>query len=202
MKKPNKSYTEGYNTGYKDAIAKKENQLKNIMAKASWKTSFMVFLYAWILLSSLILQTVLLLGIQYGWCWAQYVNANFRFPINNMTLLWTIISASYIGVDRAAYCVRSAEMAVGQSDVGNPRTLRLVIGLSILFFVVAVAGNILVDADYDLTTLSTAIGTSISLYIAGQKAITLCKNVGTKTPTKEEKPKEADPQIIDIDKLK
>lgn len=176
-------YKRGYKDGYEEKKKQKRAAKRNSKLskkKARWRTSFMVFAYAGILFLCLLLQTFVYLGVQYGWAWAHYFNSAFTLPIDNMTFIWTIICSAYIGVDRAAYCVRSAEMIAGESDIGNPGVLRTVIVLSVLFFFIAVACNIFVNANYDLVTLSTCVGTSMSLYITGQKALTLCKNVDGK----------------------
>lgn len=182
-------YHTGYKAGYDDHKKLVQNKIKDkgkILHKVTWQTSFMVFAYAAILFFCLVLQTVFLLGLKYGWSWASYVNPDFRLPIDNLTLIWTIICSAYIGIDRAAYCVRSAEMISGEGDVGNPATLRVVIVLTVGFFFLAMGCNIFVDADYDLVTLSTAVGTSMSLYITGQKALRICKNVNGKTISSEQ----------------
>lgn len=150
-----------------------------------YRTAFMVGLYAFILAVCLLLQSVLQLLVKYdiacfGFNLKSILNANFALPIETLSWFWTAICAAYIGVDRAKYAVKSAEMEVGKVDIGEPKKLRKTIVISGLLFLLAVLCNVITDADFDLNGFSSAFASSILLYVAGQKTISMTATLGDK----------------------
>lgn len=105
------------------------------------------------------------------------VNSNFQLPMQEFAYSWVAISAAYIGVDRASYFVKSTTESKGSAEFGDPSTNRRVILLSGLLFGLALICNLYVDKDFQLTSLATSFGSSITLYCAGQKSIKIAKYI-------------------------
>ena len=155
------------------------------MKKFWYKTSFMVFAYAASLGLAVLIQAAIALLIKYNVVvhavvFANFLNGNIEMPISNMAWTWCAICAAYIGVDRASYTIKSANLMSGSTDIGDPKTLREIILASGSLFVIAVTCNGLVDADFDLNAFASAFGSSVLLYVAGQKAIKSVKYVNGK----------------------
>jgi hypothetical protein len=93
------------------------------------------------------------------------------------------LSAAYIGVDRTAYAIKTANTKRGQSDMGDPATIRHIIFISGLLALEALVCNGLVEADFQLDAFFTAFGTACTFYVAGQKAIKSVKYIDGKLDT-------------------
>lgn len=153
-----------------------------------YKTSFFVRLYAIILAVVLILQALIILvqnsefadllrmDLQKG-VLLDFLNGSLVFPIETMTNFWVAISCAYIGVDRASYFIKTSNCESGQTDFGDPSSNRKIILWSGLLYGVAVLCNMFVDAEFSLTQFAAAFGSSIMLYVAGQKGIKCVKYV-------------------------
>lgn len=145
-----------------------------------WKTSFMVFVYAVSLITMMFIQDIIYIIGNYSEA-LQYVKVNgflfnvlngqIRLPISSLSHLWVAVCSAYIGVDRAAYAIKSSKMKRGKTDIGDPATLRKIIFVSGLVLLFGCVSNCFVDYDFELNSLASAFGSSILLYIAGQKAI-------------------------------
>lgn len=145
----------------------------------------MVITYAVITSLAMLLQLALGLCLKFDWkttniVFADFINGNLVLPMEQVSWFWTAISAAYIGVDRVSYFVKSANEPAGQTDVGDPATLRRIILISGLLLLEAVVCNGFVDADFQLSAFFTAFGTSVLLYVGGQKAIKTVKYVDGK----------------------
>ena len=169
-----------------------------------WKTSFMVFLYAAVLITMMFLQDIIyVLGnyseilekVKVDGFLFNILNGQVGLPISSLSFLWVTICAAYIGVDRAAYAIKSSKMISGETDFGDPATIRKIILVSGLVLLFGCVSNCFVDYDFELNSLASAFGSSILLYIAGQKAIKSVKYVdgdlnGNGIPDDEEEPEE------------
>lgn len=154
--------------------------------KFYWKTSFMVFIYAAVLITMMFIQDIIYIVGNYseliekvkvdGFLF-NILNGQVGLPISSLSFLWVAVCAAYIGVDRAAYAIKSSKMISGETDVGDPATLRKIIFVSGLVLLFGCASNCFVDYDFELNSLASAFGSSILLYIAGQKAIKSVKYV-------------------------
>lgn len=181
-----------------------------------WKTSFMVFIYALVLLSMMFLQDIIYIIGNYSEALEHLNSDSFLFkilngdvalPISALSYLWVGICAAYIGVDRAAYAIKSSKMISGSTDVGDPATIRKIILISGLVLAFGCISNCFINYDFELNSLASAFGSSILLYIAGQKAIKSVKYVdgdldGDGIPDDEQETENSDNLSEDTEALK
>lgn len=154
-----------------------------------FKTSFWVFAYAIVFLLIMLVQTGIgLLQIEETKAFllqrfsevefiVNILNGNVNMPLKSLSAFWVAICAAYVGVDRTAYALKSARISVGNTDVGDPHTLRYVMVISFIILMAGVISNAFVDYDFQLENLGAAFGSSVALYIAGQKAIKCVKYI-------------------------
>ena len=102
-----------------------------------------------------------------------FLNMNFHLPMGTITDFWALISATFVGVDRAAFSVAAFKdhHEGGKVDFGHRGHLIQIILQSFLIYVVAVCLNTFLEADFSLTPLAVSLGSSILLYVAGNKVI-------------------------------
>lgn len=154
-----------------------------------FKTSFWVFAYAAAFLLIMLVQTGIgLLQVEETKAFllqrfsevefiVNILNGNVNMPLKSLSAFWVAICAAYVGVDRTAYALKSARISVGNTDVGDPHTLRYVMVISFIILMAGVISNAFVDYDFQLENLGAAFGSSVALYIAGQKAIKCVKYI-------------------------
>ena len=150
-----------------------------------YKTSFIVVFYAAVTSILMVIQLALHLCLKFNWSttnpiFRDFVNGNLELPMQTISWFWMAISAAYIGVDRAAYAIKTANTKIGQADMGDPATIRHIIFISGLLALEALVCNGLVEADFQLDAFFTAFGTSCTFYVAGQKAIKSVKYIDGK----------------------
>ena len=148
----------------------------------------MVITYAVVTGILMLLQLGLKLCLKFEWqttnpVFMDFINGNLELPMQTISWFWMAISAAYIGVDRTAYAIKTANTKRGQSDMGDPATIRHIIIISGLLALEALICNGFVDADFQLDAFFTAFGTAITFYVAGQKAIKSVKYVDGKLDT-------------------
>jgi hypothetical protein len=130
------------------------------------------------------------------------LNGQVSLPIKTLSSIWIAVCASYIGVDRTAYALKSVRQPQGEVDVGDPSTIRKMIVISFVILVIGVICNSFVDFDFELDSLAAAFGFSTTLYITGQKAIKCVKYVdlnGNGIPDNEETEDEPDYEETEIE---
>lgn len=140
-----------------------------------YKTSFFPTLYAGIMFLAMTVQFILK---KFNF---DFINANLEIPMEMLSYCWVAISAAYVGVDRASYAIKTSQLEAGAMDCGDPATNRRVILLSGLLLATGFIFNIFVDADFQLPSLTTSFGSSITLYCAGQKAVKCTKYISPKS---------------------
>ena len=150
-----------------------------------YKTSFIVVFYAVVTSILMVIQLALHLCLKFNWSttnpiFRDFINGNLELPMQTISWFWMAISAAYIGVDRTAYAIKTANTKIGQADMGDPATIRHIIVISGLLAVEALICNGLVEADFQLDAFFTAFGTSCTFYVAGQKAIKSVKYIDGK----------------------
>lgn len=150
-----------------------------------YKTSFIVVFYAVVTSILMVIQLALHLCLKFNWSttnpiFRDFINGNLELPMQTISWFWMAISAAYIGVDRAAYAIKTANTKIGQADMGDPATIRHIIFISGLLALEALICNGLVEADFQLDAFFTAFGTSCTFYVAGQKAIKSVKYIDGK----------------------
>ena len=109
---------------------------------------------------------------------AEFINTGLNLPIEEFLTLWVGIVSAYVGIDRAQFVYESATLESGQADYGDPAKLRKVILLCGLLLIATILGEALKDgsgAEFGVSQAAIAFGTTIMLYIAGQKAISIAK---------------------------
>ena len=155
--------------------------------KFYWKTSFWIGLYFFV--------TLLIMALQMVACWvsssetlaaylqkhikfAEFINAGLNLPIPEFLTLWVGIVSVYVGIDRAQFTLESTMMSSGEANYGDPSKLRKVILLCGILLAASICGEVLKDgsgAEFGISQAAVAFGTTIMLYIAGQKAISVAK---------------------------
>lgn len=140
----------------------------------SYKTSFMVYVFAVIIMISLILE--FLLGILSHYQISQYINCQFSLPMNILSYCWVAVCASYIGVDRCMFSIKATKTEY--VDIGEPSKLRNLITVSGLILLEATIFSIFNDRNYEVGSFATSFGTNIILYVGGQKMVKCCSEAG------------------------
>lgn len=135
-----------------------------------YSSRFWAFLYAGILMAILTLQLVLGL-IDKGVLPKGVINTNLSLPMGFATWIWTFIISLFCGFDRLVDIKNTQQLSAGQVSIGDLDKLRKLIVVSILLFLYALACNSLVDKDFQLEALLSAVGSSIIIYISGNKLV-------------------------------
>ena len=171
--------------------------MRKIKTPFFYKTSFYVSIYALTCAITMLLQIIAIFittkdfGILNNFFLLKFlkiiVNPKTALPIETLNSLWVAISAVYIGTDRAAFAWKTANLAQGKMDVGDPSKARRIIFYSGLLMLEGFLFNA-VDGDFDfgLEQLASAFGTSTLLYIAGMKSIRLTSNTDGEVKQEEE----------------
>lgn len=105
------------------------------------------------------------------------LNENFKLPMDVITTFWAACCAAYVGVDRAAFTIQTFINKEGTHINGEPEHLKQVIIESFIVYSIGVLLNVFFNADFALSPLFTAFGSSLVLYIGGSKAITGVKGI-------------------------
>lgn len=124
-----------------------------------------------------------------------HVNENFTFPLNYFAWGLLVITAGYCGIDRAALAKKSSMMEIGSCDVGDPAKLRRVIYLLCLVFIENLFLNFYLGRPFVLFTdygkrtfngidlplegLTSALVSTVVIFVTGNKAIKFTKNIDT-----------------------
>jgi hypothetical protein len=158
--------------------------------KFYWKTSFWIYLYFFV--------TLIIIALQMAACWvygsellsnflkthfkfAELINVGLDLPIKEFLTLWVGIVSAYVGIDRAQFTLESSQLESGEANYGDPSKLRKVILLCGILLAATIVGEILKDgsgAEFGVSQAAVAFGTTIMLYVAGQKAISMAKVAG------------------------
>jgi hypothetical protein len=103
-----------------------------------------------------------------------FLNQNFVLPMTIISDFWAAISAAYVGVDRGMYMIDGYKNGGNHSEAFSDDQLKhltQVILQSFIIYSLAVGLNIFFDSDLALAPLAVSFGTSILLYVAGNKAV-------------------------------
>jgi hypothetical protein len=109
--------------------------------------------------------------IGYTGFWATIFNSNFHLPMDIISDFWAALCAIYIGVDRGAMIAMTLNGEKGKLEVGNPENLKQVMIESLILYAFAVGLNMFFDAELALTPLFIAFGSTVILFVGGNKAI-------------------------------
>lgn len=139
-----------------------------------FKTSFMVYVFAVIIMISLVLE--FLLGFLSNYEISRYINCQFSLPMNIFSYCWVAVCASYIGVDRCMFSIKATKTE--DVDIGEPSKLRTLILVSGLILLEAIIFSIFNDRNFEVGSFATSFGTNIILYVGGQKMVKCCSEAG------------------------
>lgn len=153
-------------------MSKKEK--KQDKQPLSFKTSFMVYVFAVVIMVSMVLE--FLLGFLENYQISQYLNCQFSFPMNIFSYCWVAICASYIGVDRCMFSIKATKTE--NVDIGEPSKLRTLIAVSGLILFIAMIFSIFSHREFEVGSFATSFGTNVILYVGGQKMVKCCSEAG------------------------
>ena len=119
-----------------------------------------------------------------------FLNTNLQLPMGFATWIWTFIISLFCGFDRFVDIKNTQQLQPGQISIGDLDKLRKVIVVAIFLFLYALACNALVDRDFQLEALLSAVGSSIIIYISGNKLVKANRFVC------EDKDKDGIPDIV------
>jgi hypothetical protein len=88
-----------------------------------------------------------------------------------ITDFYAAIVAVYVGVDRGAFTIATFKEKKQEADYGNRGHLIQIIWQNIILYSLAVLLNLAFDTELAVTPLAVALGSSILLYVAGNKVI-------------------------------
>lgn len=153
--------------------------------KLTHKTSFWVILY-WA--ACLLAMTVQMASVSIIGSFAnslppkvyELLNHTTDLAIPQFAALWIVVSAAYIGVDRAKFAVETSQLQAGQANYGEPQKSRRIIILSGILLLASIAFEAMKDGsnvNYSVGNFAVAFGTSVSLYVAGMKSISLTQSI-------------------------
>ena len=140
----------------------------------TYKTSFMVYLFAVIILLSMVCE--FLLGLFHDYEISNYINCDFSLPMGIFSYCWVAICAAYIGVDRCMFSIKATKTE--NIDIGEPSKLRTLILVSGIILGLSVIFSIFVNRNFETGSFATAFGTNIILYVGGQKMVQCCSAAG------------------------
>lgn len=101
------------------------------------------------------------------------ININFSLPMETISNLWAAISATYVGLDRAAFTVDALRTGQESAAFDEEKMIQLtqILWMSFGIYVSAVLLYTFFDADLSLTPLFVSFGATVLSYVAGNKAV-------------------------------
>lgn len=165
------------------------------MKKHIWHSSkFWTILFAIILILLIVIQLVLgildnqLIALPEGL--TQFVNNQVQLPMAIAAWFWVGLISVYCGFDRYVNLKETQHLSKGQMSLGNLSKLRFMMVLSLAIFLFALVSNFIVDKNFELVQFFSAFGSSVLLYVGGNKYIKANRFVG------EDKDKDGIPDDI------
>jgi hypothetical protein len=142
--------------------------------------SIWVVLYGVFVGFSLISQCIIQLLFKYFDIFTDILNENFSVPIEQIVWIYTIICPLFIGVDRVSFfslVAKTTDTKESDINIGHPERLRFIIIQSFLLYSLACIIHLFFDVDVQLMPLSISLGSSVLIYIVGQKSMTIAKSI-------------------------
>ena len=109
-----------------------------------------------------------------NWTWFLNIfNNQFTLPMELISNFWAAISATYVGLDRAAFAVDAFRNGTNNEafDERKMAQLKQVIRIGFGIFIYATVLNTFFDANFALAPLFASFGASILSYVAGNKLV-------------------------------
>lgn len=162
---------------------------KKLRKKPFWyRTSFYVFLYAFILAILMLMQAAISLCVKMDLTinnvvLMDFINGSLVLPINSMAWIWLGIASIYVGADRTMMFFKNIQETNTVYNMGEPKILRKVIFIAGILLLIAITCNGISDADFNLDAFASTFGTTILFYIAGQKAVATSKTLNSNIDT-------------------
>lgn len=175
---------------------KKEQRKRFVMSTGNWVTLYTIgymILTVLYCFPRLLIQTV---SPEMALSLVKWLGTDCTTGIPLSIFGWGLvgITAGYAGLDRSTMAVKTSKLEVGTCDMGEPAKLRKVIYLLFAVFVETVVLNFFFGKDFvvelnelesitfsrlnlPLEGVSSALVTTISVYILGNKSIRLTQNL-------------------------
>jgi len=120
---------------------------------------------------------------------SQIINVNFNLPMEMISNFWAAISATYVGLDRAAFTVEALKNDKNTDAFCEEKLVQLnqIIWLSFIIYIIAVLLNTFFDAELALMPLLISFASSLLAYVAGNKAVRAFENLS----------KDKNPSVLD-----
>jgi len=178
-------------------LIKKRKTKKSKKAKHIWyATSFWVhaYLYFYIVITFMAVLPRLLAPVLYHTLGAVplWIPERVTVPLEVFSWGLVLITSAYAGLDRASFAIKSKMTEIGTSDMGDPKKLRKVIVWLFGIFVESYMLNFFFGKPFDyppdapiasfpaanipLTEVASALVSSLTIYVGGNKAIRLVGN--------------------------
>ncbi len=175
----------------------KKRKTKKSKVKHIWyATSFWVhaYLYFYIVITFMAVLPRLLAPILYYTLGAVplWIPERVTVPLEVFSWGLVLITSAYAGLDRASFAIKSKMTEIGTSDMGDPKKLRKVIVWLFGIFVESYMLNFFFGkpfnyppdapiasfpaANIPLTEVASALVSSLTIYVGGNKAIRLVGN--------------------------
>lgn len=106
---------------------------------------------------------------------ARFISGQASLPMETLAWMWTALVSLYCGFDRVVDIRNTMQLSSGTMNLGDLAKLRGIIMLSLLLLVVGTVGHITTGRDFQLAALASAFGSSIIIYVSGNKAVKAVK---------------------------
>jgi len=136
--------------------------------------------------------------------WAIFLtifNTSFKIPMELISNFWAAISATYVGLDRAAFAVDAFRNGSNNHAFTEEKIdkLKQIIKLSFFIYVIAASMNTFFDAEFALAPLFASFGASILAYVAGNKTVTAFQKISPEDVEEKSLIHSKIPLIMDLD---
>lgn len=195
---------------------RKERQKRFVMSTGNWVTLYTIgymILTVFYCLPRLMVQMVSPEKLNELITWMG-TDCTSGIPLEIFAWGLLIICAGYAGLDRSTMAVKTSMMDIGTCDMGDPAKLRKVIYLLFAVFLETVVLNFLFGKDFiveineidsltflklnlPLEGVSSALVSTITVYILGNKSIRLTQNIDNTKEDQDWANEKEDVTIID-----
>jgi hypothetical protein len=100
-----------------------------------------------------------------------FLNQQFVLPMDIICDFYAAITAAYVGVDRAAFAVATFKDHMTEGNYGKSEHILHIIVQNFIIYSSSVLLNMIFDVQLSLAPLAVALGSSVLLYVSGNKVI-------------------------------